>query len=106
MPESKEGNRILLDRILDLLNDALALDAQAVTNLVAHKVPCNKEISDHPSIQVGLRRGFGRPKTEDVTTLGMIGLINGLFPTGPRIAAVYEDAGGLIQSFCLWETGA
>lgn len=97
----KDAIHSLQDQVLDLLTQALTLDPKAVNDLIANRVPCNEALAKHASIQCGIRRGAGRPKSEGVTTLGIIGLLNGLFPYGPRIAAIYEDVGGPITAFCL-----
>lgn len=70
---------VTVDQVLELLNDALALDPLAMTELFEHRVECVKELADHPTIQcvesydgVG---GYG---------VGVLGLLNGLFGTDVR----------------------
>jgi hypothetical protein len=58
----------LADRIIELMNDALARDPIAVTELIANRVPCNDDLATHPTIQVN--------PADD--TVGMLGFLNGL----------------------------
>lgn len=55
---------------LDLLNEALARDPLALTQLLNARVSCNERLVKHPTIQVGLYDGEAK--------LGILGLINGL----------------------------
>lgn len=71
--------RIVMQALLKLLNDALVLDPAAITALFDTKVPCtNAEFLDHPSIVAG--KG---------NTISVVGLLNGLFQGGTRIAKSY-----------------
>lgn len=73
------------------LNELLELDRPAVAALMANRVPCNAELADHPTCQVGTQHGGWH--------VGALGLINALFGTiqgGPRdgwgwITMVFED---------------
>ncbi|MDA0241063.1 MAG: hypothetical protein O3A84_13695 [Proteobacteria bacterium] len=64
-----------VSRALVVLNDALARDARAVTELVNLRVECNKDLINHPLIQVG--------EYEGVAKVGVLGLINGLIGDSP-----------------------
>lgn len=44
--------QVNLDEVVRLLNDALALDPVAVTNLFSHLTACNGSLANHPTIQV------------------------------------------------------
>lgn len=73
---------------LAALNTALDLDPEAMRQLFGTRVWCNEALADHPSIQV--REEDGR------FSVGVIGLINGLFGVNPDtqagyIAAQYDD---------------
>jgi len=59
---------ITIDEVITLLNELIALDKSAVAALLANRVPCNKALADHPTVQVGLQND-----------VGMLGVINGLF---------------------------
>lgn len=102
------AEQISVQDALELLNDALARDRHAVQELFAFRVPCNSDMADHPTIQVG---AGGKDGTDFVPPnqfrVGTLGLLNGLFGTiqeGPRkgwgpICANYTD--GRLVSFSL-----
>jgi uncharacterized protein with von Willebrand factor type A (vWA) domain len=64
--------QVTVDEVIEVLNEALRLDPQAMNELIAARIPCNEKLADHPTIQVGMRNG-------GVTTIGPLGLLNGLF---------------------------
>ena len=43
-----------VDHAIDILNEALSLDPQAIKDLVNARVACNEAMADHPTIQVGI----------------------------------------------------
>lgn len=53
IPNNSVGVKIDISECVAILNEALALDPQAFTALVATRVPCNAALGDHPTIQVG-----------------------------------------------------
>jgi hypothetical protein len=55
---------------VDFLNEALALDPVAISELFLHQFPCNEKFADHPTIQVS-----------SDCTFGAFGVLNGLFGT-------------------------
>lgn len=64
---------------IDFLNDLVKVDPKAVEALVGVRVPCNEDLADHPTVQVGVKDG----KAE----FGLLGVLNGLFgayPDEPR----------------------
>lgn len=63
-------------RIVKLLNEALKLDSDCIENLCLNRVLCNKDIADHPTIQV-----IENQKTKKFN-VGLIGLLNGF--VGPK----------------------
>lgn len=68
-------------RAVEFLNQLLAMDVHAVCTLFSIRVSCNKQVIDHPTVQV----------TED-GQLGLLGLLNGLASRhGEFIAAEYDD---------------
>jgi hypothetical protein len=75
---------ISIQDVIDVLNQAVALDKDAVEALVEHRVPCNSYLADHPTIQV----------TQD-HKIGLLGILNGLFGADAdgwgAIAAVFGD---------------
>ena len=62
-------------RALEVLNDALKRDPEAITQLVNLRVPCNSELAAHPLVQVA--------DYEGVTRIGVLGLINGALGDSP-----------------------
>ncbi len=66
-----------VNRALDLLNDALRRDPEAMTRLINLRAECNDSLAGHPLIQVGIYGGVYR--------IGVLGLLNaalGDSPTG------------------------
>lgn len=58
--------------VVDLLNDMLAKDRLAVEALMGFHIACNKDLADHPTVQTA-------GSVIGVTSVGMLGLLNGLF---------------------------
>ena len=66
-----------IQHMLDVLNRAISADPVAIANLIEHRVPCNQQLANDPTIQVSSYRGDG-------FTIGMLGVICG-------IAGCHED---------------
>jgi hypothetical protein len=79
-----ELKKLLAEAFVTVLNRALESDPDAIRALFAHRVECNEKLADDPSIQVRALEG-------EATTLGMLGLINGLVGTT-------DDGFGLIAT--------
>lgn len=62
---------ISVDETIDLLNEILNVDPEALNELITGRVSCNVGLADHPTVQVGL--------TGDGFEVGMLGFLNGLF---------------------------
>lgn len=81
-------------RAVRVLNEALAADP-SVAKLFKQRVCINQALADHPTIQVSSEGG--------VTTVGVLGLINGLFGIRSdgygHITAVVDEKTGEIQRF-------
>lgn len=75
--------------VIGTLNEATEADQTAIDSLIEHRVPCNKALADHPTIQVG----------GDPCVVGMLGIINGIVErlTGKRVMAIWDDEKGLIR---------
>jgi hypothetical protein len=77
-----------IDHAIEVLNEALKLDVRALRELFHARVFVNRDLAHHAKIQV-----IGKP--EEVSTMGVLGLINGLFGVSKSgwgyITAVYED---------------
>lgn len=84
------------DDIIAFLNSLVEVDSNAINLLVGTRVPCNEDMADHPTVQVGMGDS-GLP------VVGILGVLNGYCGirsdyNGP-IMAVFEDDGTLIR-FC------
>lgn len=64
-----------ISKAIIILNDALARDAKAITELVNLRVECNSDLVNHPLIQSGVYEG--------VAKVGVLGLINGVIGDSP-----------------------
>lgn len=68
----------VINKICDLvilnLNEMLRRDVDAMDKLFNNRVPCNKELADHPSVQVAVQKdgSFG---------VNFLGVINGIIGT-------------------------
>lgn len=62
---------VTIDHVIEVLNEALLIDPEAIQSLLAIRVPCNQKLADHPTIQVMERNGK--------YTVGVLGLLNGIF---------------------------
>lgn len=80
---------VSIDDVVALLNEALALDAEAISRLFLCRVPCNTALADHPTIQCGSRESIQH------RVVGPLGLLNGMFGVDERgwgaICAVVEN---------------
>ena len=72
----------VIDNAISVLNEALKLDREAVSNLLTYRVKCNAQLANHNTIQVGI--------VDETCMVGMMGLINGLF-------GIDEDGFGFIS---------
>ena len=90
-------NHALAEQIVAFMNELLTLDPVAVSRLVSARVACNKELADHPTVQVGALDLTFEGATDRVHDVGLLGILNGLcgnYDDGPRklwgpVAAVY-----------------
>lgn len=84
---SMKEDRELAARIVELLNDLLSLDPAAINMLFRHRVQCNTNTRDHPTVQV--------LKTKFCDALGILGVLNGLCGVDKEgwglVTAVYND---------------
>ena len=83
-------NEAGIDHAVDLLNDLLSTDCHAINRLAGFWSNCNKGIADHPDILVTMDN-----------KLGILGIINALFPGRYFIAATFDDKNFTrITGFC------
>lgn len=85
------------DDIVRLLNDAAALDQDAMRHLIEQRVPCNTALADHPTIQVGSTPDGG-------AEVGLLGIVNGIAAMlGGLVASKWSDQDGSFMGFCSLE---
>lgn len=93
-----------VDELISFLNDLLTVDRYAVAELLTVRVPCNRAMADHPTVQVqgnGAGTTFIAPGSHRVGVLGLLNGYCGTIDTGERagwgpITVVYED-GALVR---------
>lgn len=84
---SMEGH---VDSILDVLNDLLAADENAISSLVEHRVAANEALADHPTAQVVVC-DYGPRIGPSIGLLGVLNAIVGADEDGyGYICAEYE----------------
>lgn len=83
----------LIDGVLTILNEALALDRTAVSKVFTFRQPCNEDLAYHPHVTVKL--------DETGYSVSALGLLNGVMDlvTSGVICAVWDEASGLITGF-------
>ncbi|MFA5025090.1 MAG: hypothetical protein WC503_01085 [Candidatus Shapirobacteria bacterium] len=59
-----------------VLNEVVAADELAMRALINYRVPCNKALAEHESVQVGT---YHEASKETGYSVGILGIINGLF---------------------------
>ena len=76
--------------VIALLNDLLKRDPGAIDALMATRVPVSTEVGAHPTVVVQRR-------TDGTEHLGILGILNGLFPSyeGPNEA--FKGWGPIVQ---------
>ncbi len=67
------GKWLVADRIIEIMNRAVAADPKAIKDLCEARVECNAELAADPTIQVGdYHFGDGR------FSVGLLGILNGI----------------------------
>lgn len=78
---------VSIDHIVHMLNEILALDPVAISELGRLSVPCNKKLADHPTVQVRATKG------KHDYRVGLLGILNGvLSKSSPGIIEAVVDA--------------
>ncbi len=89
---------VTIEQAINLLNQALHADSDAITKLVASKVECNDVLGDHPTIQCGQKDSPDGP-----VTVGLLGILNGIFGIRSdgygHISAIVDQVSGRIIRF-------
>ena len=83
---------VTVEEVIDLLNEFIVVDPEAIHNLIEQRVECTDRLVKHATILVWQPEG-------EKPSVGLLGIINGIFGLdedgwGP-IAAVFEDEGKL-----------
>lgn len=83
-------NEELAIKIVTFLNELNEIDNAALNALFNNRVPCNNELAEHPTVQVGQDH-----------TVGILGLLNGLCGTdengnGPIVGMFDQTDDGLV----------
>ena len=66
--------KLVAEHIVKCLNEYFQIDPEAIKGLFAHRVPVNKELLEHPTVQCRC----GEPPT-----VSILGLLNGIIGTIP-----------------------
>ena len=73
---------VSIKEVIQFLNELLQIDSDAINKLLSLRVPCNKSLDEHETIQTfaapvnGVTADDG-PKT--IPVVGILGIINGMF---------------------------
>ncbi len=81
-----------IQTLVDVLNEALAMDRAAMDHLLSTRVPCNSMLAEHATVQVWHEAGQ--------SAVGVLGLLNGFvgrLAPNRVVVAVYE--GGTLMRF-------
>jgi len=85
--------------VVDLLNELLEINPEAIDDFVSRRVPVGEEIAEHQSVVLRADPdgdGYKNPR------LGVIGFLNGLFTeTEDRIAAIIDKETETAKEFRL-----
>ena len=86
----------LAQKIVDLLNELIKQDPDAMSALISARVPCGELLADHPTVQVG--------ETDTGYEVGLLGILNGLCGAdskGRGFVAVTVEEGGRVTGATL-----
>jgi hypothetical protein len=67
-----------IEKAVKILNEAVELDEPAIRALINYRVPVNKLLAEHATIQVGT---YHPESKETGACVGLLGIINGIFGT-------------------------
>ncbi len=79
----------MIQKAIDVMNEAFAADPAAIHALLINRVPCNQALTDHPTIQVDTTLFIAA----NLHSVGLLGILNGVLEpiTGKRIASNWSD---------------
>lgn len=99
-------DEVTVEQVVELLNQALAADDVAITELIQTRTACNEKLSKHSSIQVGLAPGCNPEDKKLLYEVGILGLLNGLFGVDDKqwgAIAAEMDPSGHVRRFVVRE---
>ncbi len=79
----------MIENAVGVLNELLTADPEATNEFFRLSVTVNKDVCDHPTIQV---RSIGNTDSEG--TLRPLGLLNGVIQDGNRVIVMHTDDSG------------
>lgn len=91
-------------RIVAFLQEMIDLDPEAVSALIAARVPCSQALAGHPSVQVGTAAEVAKLQASEEGEpaglpyrVGLLGFLNGLVGTATDgrglVAVIMDDSG-------------
>ena len=90
--ENMLKQNITPQEVCEFMNELIAIDEEAIRNLLHSRVECNEALAKHATVQVG--------KRTEIYDVGFLGILNGLFGVNENqwgcIISIYED-GKLIR---------
>ncbi len=95
----RKRDEISAQYIVDFLNELLRIDKFAITDLVSERISVNKELANHPTVQV-------QELVKGVQEVGLLGILNGMFGMDgdqSAIEAIMNEKTDVIQEFRLTE---
>ncbi len=87
-------NHELAATVVEYLDELIKIDPKAMQALVEARVPCGDALSDHPTVQCGIR------KDGEGAEVGLIGILNGLcgaLEDGYGAVSVIVEQDGTLQ---------
>lgn len=89
-------------QVVDLLNSAYRADPAAINMLFSLRRPCNRDLADHPHVQVATSGETGDEKF----SVGLIGIICGMLGSvGQQLVAMQTDDQNNVLGFQLYTGG-
>lgn len=82
-----------VDTMIRFLNGLLELDSDAIARLIEVRVPCNKALAEHPTVQTLAEK--------KIYSVGLLGILNGYIGIDADgwgfICAVFDDSNKLTK---------
>jgi hypothetical protein len=91
-------HHVSVNHAVRVLNELLEADPEAMKALFECRVPCNRAMGGHPTVQVALREGADKTDFDNGYEVGVMGIINAIFgaiPDGRGYLCFYQDKSGV-----------